>query len=64
MKIISAGAFVASAALLLNACGSSSPTTTTNTTGSFQSAVTQAFITMVRSIARCQLAANGSPKIK
>jgi hypothetical protein len=43
MKIISAGAFVASAALLLSACGSSSPTTTTSTTGSFQSAVTQAF---------------------
>ena len=31
MKIISAGAFVASAALLLSACGSSSPTTTTST---------------------------------
>jgi hypothetical protein len=43
MKIISAGAVVACAALLLSACGSSSPTTTTSTTGSFQSAVNQAF---------------------
>jgi hypothetical protein len=43
MKIISAGVVVASVALLLSACGSASPTTTSGTTGSFQSAVTQAF---------------------
>jgi hypothetical protein len=43
MKTVSVCAVVASAALLLSACGSSTPTTTTSTTGSFQSAVSQAF---------------------
>jgi hypothetical protein len=43
MKIISAGAFVASAALLLSACGSSSPTTTTSSSKSPGSFVSKAY---------------------
>jgi hypothetical protein len=43
MKIIPAGALVASAALLVSACGSSSPTSTTTSSQSSQNAVAQAY---------------------
>ena len=43
MKMIRAAAVVGALALLTAACGSSSPTSTTKTTKSFQSAATQAF---------------------
>jgi hypothetical protein len=43
MKKLQAGALLASVALLLSACGSSSPASTTKTSQSFQSAVSLAF---------------------
>jgi len=43
MKIVQVGVAVVSVALLLSACGSSSPSSTTTTSQSFQSVVSQAY---------------------